>query len=294
MVCDRSSRRVDTPGEELVGLWVWEYVLKHTSDLNVIRELTEALPFPSDAPRLKQMTLLRQLASDVSTGFDIERMPDSLEALRNAFETEPVDKAAAAAEPVDSDDITLSRRFKASSSEAPKAEDSVWQGLRQPTLDLQEKVQALLRLSSGKNAQAYNAKVKAIERDLSSLIKKAWAMFGPAFLERAEAAVLDGKYKPQGVELSLPPASEQNVNAADKGVGHSRDEDDLPTERSRRVVDESLVELQRDISRKNKDLQGFVDRCVEFQKSVKDPLPALLRKPEGKLAAFKPTTLLIS
>lgn len=284
----RKLVRADTPEEKLLGVWIWEYVLKHTSDVSFIRELTESLLFPKDVARLKQMILIKELSFQVSKDLDVEKTLDILEALCHACEGECLDKAGAEPE-----NVVPSKRFKASSSGAPKVrnnagEEFVLQGILQPTFELKEKLQKLLTSSVGEQVEAQNAKVKVIESELSALIKSAWAGFGPVFLEKTEAAVINGQYKPEGVSLLLPPASAQNMLGTEGKNGSSPGNEEFP-ENARRVLDECGVELQKDVSGGNEDLrrarQELANSCVELQKVVKDPLPALLRNRDGTTEA---------
>lgn len=279
----RKLTRVDTEGEKLIGFWVWEYILKYTSDVSLIRELTKSLSFPKDVPRLKQMILIKELSFQVSKDLDIKKTLDILEALQHSFE-DPNSSAG-----VESENVVLSKRFKASSSEAPKArdlhentspelsddagEECVWKELQQPTLELKEDLRKLLQ------GDAENGEVMVIESKLSALIKNAWALFGPMFLERTESAVINGRYKPQGVSIPWPLASgKKNTGTVDDTGAKPRNEE---------VIDECGVELQKDVNGRNQDLertrQALADSRAELGKLVKDPLPALLRQqqPDG-------------
>lgn len=295
----RKLMTVDTPGERLIGVWVWEYVLKHTSDVSIVKELSEAIAFPKGVPRLKQMAVIRQLANQVSKDLDIDKTLGYLEALEHSFEKEPVDEAG-----VKLEDVVLSKRLKTSSCEASErivkvrglhkrrssesshdaGDESIWKGLQQPVLELKEELRELLGRSASVEEDAQHANVKVIEGKLSALIKNAWALFGPVFLEKTEAAVVNGEYKPQGVSLALPLPSGQNVagTAGDNGA-NPRNED--VSESAKQVLDECCVELQKNVSGRNKELerarQALADSRAEMEKLVKDPLPALLRKPNA-------------
>lgn len=294
----RKLMKVDTPGEKLIGVWVWEYILKHTSDVSIIRELTESLAFPKDVPHLKQMTLIRELSFQVSKDLDVKKTLNILEMLDHSFENEPVSEAE-----VESDDMVLSKRLKPSSSEASKrnvtvrglhekmpsgprrgaGDESVRAGLQQPILELKEELRKLLRPSACGEVDAQNAKVKVIKGKLSALIQNAWALFGPVFLEKTEAAVISGRYKPPGVLIPLALASGQSMSGTSGDNGANCRIPDV-SESAKRVLDDCGVELQEDVSGGNRNLeearQNLAKSCAELKELVTDPLPVLLREPD--------------
>lgn len=274
MARDRSSEGVsgacpeDIPEEKQIGVWVWEYILKFTSDVSLIRELTESLPFPEGVPRLQQMLLIKALSFQASKDLDIEATLGCLEALQQSFEGPHLGE---------SEDVALSKQSKPSSSTA-NGDGSLWKELRQPTLELTEGLRKLL----SKEADVQN--VTGIMSKLSALIKNSWALFGPVYLERVEAAVINGKYKPQGVSIPLPLA-ENGGPVDDRGAKTSNQD--------------SAVELQNVVNAvtgRNETLnrahQALVDNCVEMEKLVKDPLPELLRKPDGGVPGVGKRSLL--
>ena len=299
----------DTPGEKLIALWIWEYVLKHMSDLNFVRELADSLPFPKDVPRLKQMTLIRQLSDilQVSKDVDFNETLGILEALEHSFEEVPLDEAGVGLE-----DVVLSKRLKTSSPEASKGkvrvrgpdeetssesrhearEDSVWKGLQQPVLEVKEDLRRLLGRSGSEDLDAQDVKIKVVEGKLSALIKNAWDLFGPVFLEKTEAAVISGKYRPQGVFLGLPLDSGQNV-AGTSGDNEADPRYEDVSESAKREIEKRCVELEKNVSGRDEELerarQALADSRVELEKLVRDPLPALLRKP-GDTAEAPETT----
>jgi len=246
---------VDTPEEKLIGFWVWEYVLKYTSDMSLIRELTASLPFPKDVPRLKQMILIKGLSFQLSKDLDIQKTLGLLEALQQSFEEDPHLE--------ESEDVALSKRFKPSSSIA-NGDGSVWKGLRQSTLELREELRKLL----SEEADVQN--VTGIVSKLSALTKNTWALFGPVFLEKAEAAFINGNYKPQGVSIPLPLA--EDVAAVDDSGAKTSNED-------------PVVELLNAVNERNEALrrarQALSNSSAELEKLVKEPLPAFLRQPDG-------------
>lgn len=240
---------VDTP-EKLIGFWVWEYILKHTSDMSLIRELTGSLPFPKDVPRLKQMILIKGLSFQISKDLDIQKTLGLLEALQQSFEDPHLEE---------SEDVALSKP----SSSIANGDGSVWKGLRQPTLELKE-----LRKLLSEEADVRN--VTGIVSKLSTLTENTWALFGPVFLEKAEAAVINGNYKPQGVSIPLPLA--ENVGAVDNSGAKTSNED-------------PIVELLNAVNVRNEALhrarRALFDSYAELEKLVKEPLPPFLRHPNG-------------
>jgi len=101
------------------------------------------------------------------------------------------------------------------------------------------------------------------------------------FLEKAEAAVINGKYKPQGVSIPLPLA--ENVGAVDDSGAKTSNED-------------SVMEPQNAVNGRNEVLhrasQALANCSVELEKMVEDPLPALLRKPDGGVPGVVKRSLL--
>lgn len=294
-----------TLGKKLVWLWVWEYVLKHTSDVNLIRKLAQSLPVPEDVWRLKQMILIKQLSFLVSRGLDIQKTLDTLEALYHAFEIECIDKAG-----MRSEDIPSFVRFKASHPDAPEVNietrDSrdlqsselsnneeelfVWKGLQHPILELKEELRKLLRLSASEKLDASNAKVKIIENKLATLIRNFWAIYSPVFLEKIEEAANNGKYKLQGLSVKVPSASDENVtDTVAENSANSKNEG-VP-ESNIRGLNNRCLEIPKDVNGRIKDLQKprqtLDNNHIELQKFVKYPLPPLphLKKPDSKTEA---------
>ncbi|KAG0590611.1 hypothetical protein KC19_1G113900 [Ceratodon purpureus] len=291
---------MDTPDEGLIGVWIWEFMLRVTSDLSVANALSEAIPYPKGVPRLKHMAVVRELANQVSKDLDIQQILDCLEALKNSFVEEPVDEAE-----VNLEDAVLPKRLKLSSSVSSKrnakvrglherkasesihnaGEESIWNRLQQPVLELKEELQELLQRSAIVNEDAQYAKVKA---RLSALIEDAWALFGPTFIERVEAAVISGKYKPLGV--SFAPLL-QNVAGIAGDNGANPINGDVP-EGAEQALDECCDELQKNVSGSNKELerahQAFTESTVDIEKLFNDPLPALVRKPGEKRKTAEP------
>ena len=274
----------DTPGEKLVRIWIWEYVLKFTSDARLIKELTDSLAFPKDEPRLKQMVLLKELSSQLSKGLDVQKTLEILEAFRNTFGKNPVDDAEKEAEDgeTSSAEITRGRRKRLKGTrvetqnveeelghkrEKPRqkqvessAEDMRLNGLKQSIEEVREEVQYMLAHRDAQNETARKGQRKEVESKLRSLIGRAWTAFGPVFLEKAEAAVSKSLYKPGGPVCWLSEdASLQNVaeKMTEKEVGQGTSAD---------------METAR---------QALAESCRELRKVVKDPLPALLRKPDA-------------
>ena len=98
------------------------------------------------------------------------------------------------------------------------------------------------------------------------------------FLEKTEAAVINGKYKPQGVSLGLPLSSGHTAAGAAGDNGANPRNENLSESELRKKVSGSTKELER--ARKE-----LADSRVDLAKVVKDPLPALLRRPDATAEA---------
>lgn len=260
----RMLMKEDTPGDKLVRVWIWEYVLKFTSDAKLIRELTDALAFPQDAPRLKQIVLLNELSSQVAKGLVGNETVETLEALLYAVTNHTGSNLSTDLEGGVSRAHTGERSKKLKVCSVERISDSqdelLWDRLKESIKNLKAEMQQLLDCSAAENDLALKDRMKEAEAEkkLSSLIQSVWDALGPCFLEKTEQAVLKGLYKPSGMKNWLPAELVTSLNVGSKEV-------------HKEVGCGKSIELEG-------ARQELVDSCAELQKVVQDPLPGLLRK----------------
>ena len=260
----RMLMKEDTPGDKLVRVWIWEYVLKFTSDAKLIRELTDALAFPQDAPRLKQIVLLNELSSQVAKGLVGNETVETLEALLYAVTNHTGSNLSTDLEGGVSRAHTGERSKKLKVCSVERISDSqdelLWDRLKESIKNLKAEMQQLLDCSAAENDLALKDRMKEAEAEkkLSSLIQSVWDALGPCFLEKTEQAVLKGLYKPSGMKNWLPAELVTSLNVGSKEV-------------HKEVGCGKSIELEG-------ARQELADSCAELQKVVQDPLPGLLRK----------------
>lgn len=200
------------------------------------------------------MAVINLLSHYTAKDLSIEKILNVLELILNFIVEEP-------------EDVALSERFKPSSFFDESPSPDVWRSLQQPILELKAELRKLL---SDNNADAEY--VSVIKSKLTALLQNAWTLFGPLSLERMEAAVINGSYEPHGVTKNSEQTTNPELDNTTNQELNKAEEGNQDLDKAEEVAKTTKQELE-------KARQALKDSCVELEKLVKDPLPALLSKP---------------
>jgi len=281
----RKLMKEETAGERLVRVWIWEYVLKFSSDKRLIRELMDCLAFPNDVPRLKQMVLLKELSGQIGRGLVLQKTLDLLEGMREVMcDARRVADSGALVE----DEVRQERkrvkgptdgtRIPGAESDSGVAggngvdggQEKDWDDLVELITEVREEVQDEPEVES---SVARKRKYKEVENKLKAFIAKAWIELGPVFLEKVEVAVVSGLYKGvTGNQLETVPSK-------GKAAATAVDEEELADKVVEEVANKEVVEVRAADLEKGR--QGLQESVAQLEKLVKDPLPAVLERTDA-------------